>query len=182
MTDNCGAMSDFPSGFAQPLSSTTEQAVQRQEEPVTLNLDDIFGNYFFMPDSEAVFLSETETPGAILSSGEIITAPVASRPVPMVVQSAPPQQTFVPVPLAGGIATTGLQNPNAISTVMGPPVNGAPVPSVPIAQPPQQRHHLQFATVTSTGASVKPNKGSAAGSSVSARERKMNDQQKSERR
>ncbi len=108
------------------------------------------------------------------------------------------QQQFVPVAQAGGISTTGLDQKGAHvkATTMGPargPASasvststgtgtGTTNASVSLssasthkfAQPPQQKHHLQFAT-TSIGMGRK--KGGA-----SARERKMSDQQKSERR
>jgi len=102
--------------------------------------------------------------------------------------------------VAGGISTTGLDRPGAPATVMGtvPGIGGAPAPAatapaapapaapqaVPFAQPPQRRHHLPFATPAMTAA---VNAAQAATSkrksdAAAARERKMSDKQKVERR
>jgi len=105
------------------LSASASAAVQSRGTPSTLNLDDIFGDCFFTPEGEAVFLSENPqmqqvqhaqqqqqsqqqqqvTQGSILASGESVPAQVASRPT---------QGGFVSVPQAGGIVTTGLHKPN----------------------------------------------------------------------
>ena len=151
------------------------QADQTSGGEVTLNLDEIFGDCFFTPDGNTIFLSETNDPDALLTSGESHPAPVASRPLPS------QQETFVPFSQGGGIATTGLQNPNALSTVMGRPLDthftAGNASAQYLAQPPQQRHHLQFAT------SAYPlTKRKNMSLSAAARERRMSDQQKSERR
>lgn len=135
------------------LSASASAAVQSRGTPSTLNLDDIFGDCFFTPEGEAVFLSENPqmqqvqqqqqtTQGSILASGESVPAQVASRPT---------QGGFVNVPQAGGIVTTGLHKPNANATVMGNS-GGTTAPSqVPFAQAPQRPHHLQYAYVQAGG-------------------------------
>lgn len=144
------------------LSASASAAVQSRGTPSTLNLDDIFGDCFFTPEGEAVFLSENPqmqqvqhaqqqqqsqqqqqvTQGSILASGESVPAQVASRPT---------QGGFVSVPQAGGIVTTGLHKPNTSATVMGNS-GGTTAPSqVPFAQAPQRPHHLQYAYVQAGG-------------------------------
>lgn len=192
--------------FLAPLSSQTQHAVQTKGTPSTLNLDDIFEDCFFTPDGDAVFLSETgdsidaaegatEAMQGIQVSGETVVSQVASRPVttpavqqvqpnpiaapmvgaPVTQQVAPaPVTQFAPVAMAGGISTTGLLQPTGErATVMGAaPLSSAPPKLAPMAAPPQQKHHLQYAT------NIPKRRGTAA----SARERKMSDQQKTERR
>ncbi|KAL7458453.1 hypothetical protein ACHAWC_011053 [Mediolabrus comicus] len=126
------------------LSASASAAVQSRGTPSTLNLDDIFGDCFFTPEGEAVFLSENPQmqQGSILASGESVPAQVASRPT---------QGGFVSVPQAGGIVTTGLHKPNTSATVMGNS-GGTTAPSqVPFAQAPQRPHHLQYAYVQAGG-------------------------------
>ena len=198
--------------FLAPLSSQTQHAIQTKGTPATLNLDDIFEDCFFTPDGDAVFLSETadSTDGAagataamqgIQVSGESVVSNVASRPLatPAVAQVQPnpvvaatqaipttqppvaptpaPLAQFAPVPLGGGIATTGLLQPQGErATVMGEtPLSSAPPKLTPMTAPPQQKHHLQYAIPAT---SIPKRRGTAA----SARERKMSDQQKTERR
>eukprot|EP00978_Attheya_sp_CCMP212_P015946 scaffold41397_cov49-Attheya_sp.AAC.1 len=43
-----------------PLSSNSLQAVANKGTPATLNLDDIFGDCFFTPDGDTVFLSDQQ--------------------------------------------------------------------------------------------------------------------------
>jgi hypothetical protein len=174
--------------FLAPISST--QGDETSKGLVTLNLDEIFGDCFFTPDGETVFLSETADPNALLPSGEKQPAPIASR----LVTSSQQQDeaavsNFVPFAQGGGIATTGLQNPDARATVMGQgsssdgvaqpnTSNTLKTATVPyMIQPPQQRHHLQFATPAYSLSKRKHMTLSAA-----ARERRMSDQQKTERR
>lgn len=164
---------------AAPLSSQAQQAINSRGTPATLNLDDIFGDCFFTPEGDTVFLSEQEDPNnsAIQVSGEPNIVNVASRPM---AANGTGQQQFVPVAQAGGIATTGLSSGNGVrATTMGPATAGVgAVTQNPIAAPPQQRHHLQFATTLPSSAMTGTKKRGGA----SARERKMSDQQKSERR
>lgn len=92
--------------FLPPVSSS--QADETSRGLVTLNLDEIFGDCFFTPDGETVFLSETADPDAILPSGETQPAPVASRPVPSSLPQEQQQQqqeqqvAFVPFLQAEG--------------------------------------------------------------------------------
>jgi PAS domain S-box-containing protein len=147
------------------LSASAAAAVQSRGTPSTLNLDDIFGDCFFTPEGEAVFLSENpqmqqvqqaqqqqlnqqQIPqGSILGSGESTPAQIASRPT---------QTGYVNVPQAGGIVTTGLHKPKAAATVMGNSTAGAAPTQVPFAQAPQRPHHLQYAYVQAGGASAAP--------------------------
>jgi hypothetical protein len=134
-------------------------AVQRGT-PSTLNLDDIFGDCFFTPEGEAIFLSENPqlqqqvqqqqlqqqqmqqnfNQGGILPSGEAVPTQGASRYT---------NGGFAPVPQAGGITTTGLHQPKAPATVMANLPRGGVThqQQVPFAQAPQRPHHLQYAYV-----------------------------------
>lgn len=195
-----------PPNFA-PFSSQTQQAVATRGTPATLNLDDIFGDCFFTPEGDAVFLSETAPAatgdnsgqevnnGGVQVSGENLVAPVASRPIEQQQQQPShgheqPQQQFVQLPFGGGISTTGLnQTGNVRATVMGAPVQQQPQQKiVPMQNPPQQSHHLQYATFSPAPAPVPTtvatnlNINLKAGRGSSSRDRKMSDQQKSERR
>lgn len=185
-----------PPQFLAPLSQHSQHAVSTRGTPGTLNLDDIFGDCFFTPEGDTVFLSDqnqNEPQGSgddttqILSvqpSGENVVSSSASRPITTHPTSGTTQ--FVPVPYAGGISTTGLdRSNNAIkATTMGAApqasegqqVNGINQETklMPMAAPPQQRHHLQYAMVNTTN-----RKKTTSGST---RDRRMSDQQKSERR
>ena len=147
------------------LSASAAAAVQSRGTPSTLNLDDIFGDCFFTPEGEAVFLSENPqmqqvqqaqqqqlnqqqiAQGSILGSGESTPTQIASRPT---------QTGYVNVPQAGGIVTTGLHKPKAAATVMGNSTAGAAPTQVPFAQAPQRPHHLQYAYVQAGGAPAAP--------------------------
>eukprot|EP00984_Skeletonema_dohrnii_P038334 scaffold41466_cov150-Skeletonema_dohrnii-CCMP3373.AAC.3 len=163
------------------LSASAAAAVQSRGTPSTLNLDDIFGDCFFTPEGEAVFLSENPqmqqvqqaqqaqqqqqqqaqqqlnqqqlAQGSILASGESAPAQIASRPT---------QTGFVNVPQAGGIVTTGLHKPKTAATVMGNNIGGAAPSQVPFAQAPQRPHHLQYAYVQAGGAPPAPPAASSA--------------------
>ena len=150
------------------MSTGAAAAVQTRGTPATLNLDDIFGDCFFTPEGEAVFLSENPqlqqqiqqqqqlqqqmqqsnqqqfSQRGILTSGEAVPTQGASRYT---------NAGFTPVPQAGGITTTGLHKTNGPVTVMGN-VNQQQqqLPSqVPFAQAPQRPHHLQYAYVQAGG-------------------------------
>lgn len=169
--------------FLAPLSQQTQQAVISRGTPSTLNLDDIFGDCFFTPEGDQIFLSETQGGNAVINSnaavnvqtsGEAVVSANASRPIGTAAPGVP--QQYAPVPYAGGIATTGLNNtgPTRAST-MGPALsNAAEQKIMPMTAPPQQRHHLQYAMVDASA------RRKAVASS--SRDRKMSDQQKSERR
>lgn len=127
-------------------------------------LNDLFGDCFFTPDGEAVFLSEETDKNNIVASSETTPATVASR----IVEDG----SSVPVNMAGGIAATNLDKPGYPATVMGPATATAAVAaSAPCMQPPQkENHHIGFAT---------PAAGRAT---KSRRTRKMSEQQQNERR
>ena len=211
-----------PTFSASALSSQAQHAVSTRGTPATLNLDDIFGDCFFTPEGDAVFLSEqqqqqqsnqqsnTNTNDNIAEgmnlqlSGETNVTTVASRPVIQNntnTNSTNTNQQFAPVANAGGITTTGLSTNGARATTMGPATSDTMSNQKlnPMVAPPQQRHHIQFATTlppagssSSNAAMVnKTSVGSIGGlggvgtkkrGGASARERKMSDQQKSERR
>ncbi len=199
-----------PNSFQVPtFSAATQHAVATRGTPATLNLDDIFGDCFFTPEGDAVFLSEQpnydpnnnsmgmssgDNQSAIQLSGEgPYISNNASKPI---MTTTAPQ--FVTVPQAGGINTTGLVNPGTKATIMGPATGSGTVPLNPMAAPPQQKFHLQFATTTKSAPSsraggdvmsvsssqslTKKKRGGGVSSASSARERRMSDQQKSERR
>eukprot|EP00584_Thalassiosira_punctigera_P017682 CAMPEP_0172559148 /NCGR_PEP_ID=MMETSP1067-20121228/82746_1 /TAXON_ID=265564 ORGANISM="Thalassiosira punctigera, Strain Tpunct2005C2" /NCGR_SAMPLE_ID=MMETSP1067 /ASSEMBLY_ACC=CAM_ASM_000444 /LENGTH=454 /DNA_ID=CAMNT_0013348687 /DNA_START=35 /DNA_END=1399 /DNA_ORIENTATION=+ len=158
------------------LSASASAAVQARGTPSTLNLDDIFGDCFFTPDGEAIFLSENPqlqqqvqqqvqqqqqqqqqlnqqqqqqqqlSQGALLSSGEAAPSQNASRPAGAT--------GYTPVPQAGGIVTTGLHKPKAPATIMGSASGNVAPPAVPFAQAPQRPHHLQYAYVKAGGAGI----------------------------
>lgn len=153
------------------MSSAASAAVAQRGTPATLNLDDIFGDVMFTPDGDTVFLSELQNEGAdVLASGESQVATVASR--------IGPDGLPVPVALAGGISTTQLDQDGKPALTMGTAQSsGAATNMVPFQQPPQQRHHLQYATPEMMNAMKKRK----AGGSKSA-DRKMSEQQKVERR
>ena len=153
------------------MSSAATAAVAQRGTPATLNLDDIFGDVMFTPDGDTVFLSDLQAEGAeVLPSGEAEVANVASR--------IGPDGLPVPVPLAGGISTTQLDQDGKPSLTMGTaPSSGGPANLVPFQQPPQQRHHLQYATPEMLN-SLKKRKSSGSKTA----DRKMSEQQRVERR
>jgi hypothetical protein len=176
-----GAQNIVAPTFLAPLSQQTQDAVTTRGTPSTLNLDDIFGDCFFTPEGDQIFLSETQnddddndheqiTNSGVQLSGEAVVSTNASKPV----VAASGVKQYVPVPYAGGIATTGLNNtgPTRAST-MGPATTNSEQKIVPMAAPPQQRHHLQYAMVDTNRRKVPV---------PTSRDRKMSDQQKSERR
>jgi hypothetical protein len=151
------------------LSSAASAAVAQRGTPATLNLDDIFGDVLFTPDGDTVFLSDLQAEGAdILPSGEDQVATVASR--------IGPDGKPIPVPLAGGISTTQLDQEGKPSLTMGAAAGSGPANLVPFAQAPQQRHHLQYATPEMMNSLKKRKTGSKSS------DRKMSEQQKVERR
>lgn len=165
------------------LSANASAALQTRGTPSTLNLDDIFGDCFFTPEGEAIFLSENPqlqqqvqqqqqqqlnqqqqvqaqaqqqqlAQGALLASGETAPAQNASRPAA--------GAGYAPVPQAGGIVTTGLHKPKASATVMGNVAGNAAPAAVPFAQAPQRAHHLQYAYVQSAQAPATGSAGASA--------------------
>jgi hypothetical protein len=142
--------------MSRPMFTDMSGSAQRGA-PSTLNLDDIFGDVMFTPDGDTVFLSEEAD---VLPSGEarITTSATKIR-----------GSQAVPVQKGGGLYTTQLYDPSKPSLVMGaaaPNVKGTA--TVPFKKAPQERHHLQYAM---------PKKKSSRSS-----DRRMSEQQKSERR
>ena len=122
----------------------------------TLNLDDIFGDVMFTPDGDTVFMSEEQD---ALGSGEAQVSTMARKLK---------GNEFVPVEQGGGLMTTQLAEREKPSLTMGRNTSGTqPTPAVPFKKAPQERNHLQYAM---------PKKKSSRG------DRKMSEQQKSERR
>ena len=150
-----------PQFIAASVPAASSSMVQQQRgTPGGLNLDDIFGDCFFTPEGEAIFLSENpqlqqqlvhqqqqlqaeQQKLSFLTSGEAgNVAQNASRP------TATGGGGFTLVAPGGGIVTTGLHEPNATATVMG---TGVPPPAAPLVQAPQRPHHLQYAFVQASG-------------------------------
>lgn len=141
-------------------------------------LNDLFGDCFFTPEGEAVFLSEEADKNNIISSSETTPATVASRTLE--------DGSSVPMTNAGGIAATNLDKPGMQATVMGPSVatttttaasssavaTQQPAP-VPFMQLPQKGNHIGFASLPTSG---------RGGTGKSRRTRKMSEQQQNERR
>lgn len=161
------------------LSASASAAVAQRGTPATLNLDDIFGDVFFTPEGDTVFMGEQQEEQTVLPSGEKgIVASVASKPQ---------GQAFVPVPQAGGLHTTNLDKPGERALSMGPSGQAAPTPAVPFQQPPQQSHHMQFAmpnapVVSAPAPAKKRSRSTSSTGSSRPSDRKMSEQQKVERR
>jgi len=150
--------------FTTNLSATTQAAVAQRGTPSTLNLDDIFGDVMFTPDGDTVFLSEDQD---ALASGEQQVTTQASK----IVTHGDQQQQAVPIQRGGGYYTTQLHDSSKPARTMGTMVQGVtkPTAAVPYKEAPQQRHHIQYATMTKKKSSR-------------SSERKMSEQQKNERR
>lgn len=149
--------------FASNLSATTQAAVAHRGTPSTLNLDDIFGDVMFTPDGDTVFLGEDQD---ALASGEQQITTQASNIV-----NHGEQQQAIPIQRGGGYYTTQLQDSSKPARTMGAMVPGItkPTTTVPYKEAPQQRHHIQYATMSKKKSSR-------------SSERKMSEQQKNERR
>ena len=152
-----------PPTFATNLSATTQAAVAQRGTPSTLNLDDIFGDVMFTPDGDTVFLSEEQD---ALASGEQQVTTQASNIV-----THGEQQQAIPIQRGGGYYTTQLHDSSKPARTMGTMVPGVTkqTTAVPFKEAPQQRHHIQYASVTKKKSSR-------------SSERKMSEQQKNERR
>jgi hypothetical protein len=130
-----------------------------------LNLDDLFGDVVFTPDGDTVFLSEQKDDDEeLLNSGEGATySTMASKPTA--------DGSFAPVQQGGGLYTTNLYDNSKAALTMGRAEDGSQgTAPVPFKHAPQASHHLQYAA---------PKKKK---SSSSRSDRKMSEQQKSERR
>lgn len=173
------------------VSTSPAVAVATRDTP-PLNLTDIFGDCFFTPDGDTVFLSDDSK---IISSLE--TNPTSTQAHKIGAGGA-----AMPVPNGGGIGTTGLDIPGNRATVMGTnnriQVDGAV--GNPMVAPPQMNHHLSYAVtaptvslpVVATGSHIaaKQKENGVSGSEkpheVKRRRgregKKMTEQQKSDRR
>lgn len=162
---------------APNMSAQAAAAVAQRGTPSTLNLDDIFGDVMFTPDGETVFLGEqgqaahpqdpnnnsNNNAGGILQSGE-------GADVHIVASKQDATGHYIPVPQGGGLQTTNLMDASKPALVMGQaPTQVIPTAqTVPFKKAPQERHHLQYAA---------PKRKRSSRS-----DRKMSEQQKSDRR
>lgn len=151
--------------FTTNLSATTQAAVAQRGTPSTLNLDDIFGDVMFTPDGDTIFLSEEQD---ALGSGEQMVTTQASK---IVNHGGQQQQEAIPTQRGGGYYTTQLHDNTKPALSMGVMVPGVTktTATVPFKDAPQQRHHLQYASMSKKKSSR-------------SSERKMSEQQKNERR
>ena len=158
-------MNNQPPMFTTNLSASTQAAVRERGTPSTLNLDDIFGDVMFTPDGDTVFLSEEQD---ALASGEQVVTTQASK---IVAPGEQQQQQAIPIQRGGGYYTTQLHDSTKAAQTMGRMVPGVTksTPAVPYKEAPQQRHHIQYASMTKKKSSR-------------SSERKMSEQQKNERR
>ena len=152
-----------PPMFTTHLSAPTQAAVALRGTPSTLNLDDIFGDVMFTPDGDTVFLSEEQD---ALTSGEQHVTTQATKLV-----SHGEQQQQIPIQRGGGYYTTQLHDSSKPARTMGTMVPGITksTQAVPFKEAPQQRHHIQYASMSKKKSSR-------------SSERKMSEQQKNERR
>ena len=140
---------------AAGMSSATQAAVAQKGTPATLNLDDIFGDVMFTPDGDTVFLSEEQD---VMNSAEKEVTTMASKKR---------GDQFVQVNQGGGLYTTQLMEHGKVATTMGTAdAAQKATSSVPFKKAPQERHHLQYANKKKSRSS----------------DRKMSEQQKTERR
>ena len=152
-----------PQFIAAGVPAASSSMVQQQQRgtPGGLNLDDIFGDCFFTPEGEAIFLSENpqlqqqlvQQQQQLLQAEQQKLSFLTSGEAGNVAQNASRPTTtggggFTLVAPGGGIVTTGLHEPNATATVMG---TGVPPPAAPLVQAPQRPHHLQYAFVQASG-------------------------------
>lgn len=176
------------------LSASASAAVQSRGTPSTLNLDDIFGDCFFTPEGEAIFLSENpQLQQQVQQHQQLnqqqqqlnqqhqqvqVQQQLAQGALLASGEAAPSQNAsrpagaagYAPVPQGGGIVTTGLHKPKAAVTVMGNASGNAAPPAAPFAQAPQRPHHLQYAYVQAGGTQA-PASGNAGGPSTGGAKR-----------
>lgn len=171
-----------------PLSNTAATALATRGTPATLNLDDIFGDCFFTPEGETVFLSDQpeNIRQEFVQSTEATPANVASR--------VGENGVVVPVLQAAGISSTHLDTPGHAAAVMGTlsTNNGQQPPqSVPFKSHPQREHHMGYIAAPHGAEQLKPtvpHSTTTAPRDIKKRrqrpgtERKMSEQQKVERR
>lgn len=172
-------MSDVP-----PLSAAAQAALEARPQ---INLDDIFGDCFFTPEGETVFLNDTSDAirGSALPSSETNATVVASKidvnkgsmnPVPV---NAPPLGVTQTGSTLRGEGFTPAPNPTATTTARANLIgSNATI---------QQAHHMKFISRVSDadkkrkigGGPVNVNVGNMGGRPGN---QKMSEQQRSERR
>jgi len=165
-----------------PLSTTAATAIATRGAPATLNLDDIFGDCFFTPEGETVFLSDQPESDRFIASTETDPSYNASR--------LKNNGVSVPIPQGGGINTTNLNNPGQQALVMGSAAQAQALPpslSHNLTGQAPQEHHMGYVSV----GHVPPGLGGPHGGvgkdmrkrrQRPGQERKMSEQQKTERR
>lgn len=172
-------------GGLPPLSTAASNAIAQRGTPATLNLDDIFGDCFFTPDGETVFLSDETDRNEFIASTENNTAYIASR--------ATDNGGMMPLPQAGGIDTTNLNNPGQPALVMGNAPQALPQIAA-LGAKAQQDHHMGYiSTLNGQGMAAQMSGAAVSAASAAAKDskkrrtrpgqdRKMSEQQKTERR
>lgn len=159
-----------------PLSAAAQAALESRPQ---INLDDIFGDCFFTPEGETVFLNDTSESerNAVLPSAEQQPTSIASK-------LDPSKGNFVPVPVNApplGQTTTGSTLKGVGFTPGGTSVSQQP-PRIPAAQQ-QPMHHMNFISRVDNKKSTSSSAmTSLSGSAGRMNERKMSEQQKVERR
>lgn len=156
-------MADVPPPLFAPSKGGATASSKSNGQQKLMNLDDIFGDVMFTPDGETVFMSEEVAAGRVSHSGEGKDIKINAS----VLMEDGQYKTHM---AGGGVATTQMLDPSNISSTMGNAATQS-VPtsqSVPFQRAPQARNHVQYS------APRKKKKGS--------KDRKMSDQQKTERR
>jgi len=162
------------------VSAATAQALQAGKARGNLNLDEIFGDCFFTPDGQTVFLSDLQNGGGHIQSAETVPTTVASKavaapPVAATVTTTAPAPTYVPVPPGAGITSTNLDKPGVAASCMGAASGQQPATKTQPQSQVAPRHHMSYVTAGSMLADGKKRRQRPG-------ERKMSDQQKVERR
>lgn len=185
-TNNAGGATTTSHAEVAPLSSSSLQAVANKGTPATLNLDDIFGDCFFTPDGDTIFLSEQQQQSqqqsqsqsnqqdgnshpTMIRSGETQVTQYASRPSnhSQQQQQQPNQQhlqpptthssnVYVPMALGGGLATTNLDKNPATHRALVMGQAAAPTSASSSAHNPTSSHNKQQQQQQQPPSAVKP--------------------------
>ena len=122
------AAAPAPAGGAAPqLSASTAAAVASRGTPATLNLDDIFGDCFFTPEGDAVFLGDqagggaggAQDGGGVVASAEAVPTRMASRPAP----AAAGAGAAAPAPAAAGSSSGRSRAPGRATRLLPAPTS-----------------------------------------------------------
>eukprot|EP00550_Attheya_septentrionalis_P010347 CAMPEP_0198281146 /NCGR_PEP_ID=MMETSP1449-20131203/1124_1 /TAXON_ID=420275 /ORGANISM="Attheya septentrionalis, Strain CCMP2084" /LENGTH=518 /DNA_ID=CAMNT_0043976785 /DNA_START=346 /DNA_END=1902 /DNA_ORIENTATION=+ len=181
-----GAANNNTTNAVAPLSSSSLQAVANKGTPATLNLDDIFGDCFFTPDGDTVFLSDQQQQSQqqqqqdgnqnhlnnqypnMIQSGESQVTHYASKPSTLTHpnqqqhQLQPPMthssNVYVPVAQGGGLATTNLDKNPAThrALVMGQAPASSLSSAAPNSNPNNKQQQQQLAKPRQTVPFVQP--------------------------